>query len=55
MLKKSYSWICKKHDQTFISLTNVFDFTVQAAFRIRLHLMKSNGCVPLLNILYKNL
>ena len=24
--KKSYSWISKKHDQTSINLTNVFDF-----------------------------
>ena len=23
--KKSYSWICKKHDQPSINLTNVFD------------------------------
>ena len=39
-LKKSYSQISEKHEQNSINLTNV--------------LMKSNGCVPLLNI-QKNL
>ena len=50
-LEKSYSRIFKKHDQTSINLT-VFDF-YKLNFRIMLRLMKSNGFVPLLNILKK--
>ena len=49
-LKKSYSWICEKHDQALINLTNVFYFI--ANFQITSCLMKWNGCVSLLNILH---
>ena len=42
-LKKLYSRISKKHDQTSINLA--ICLTLQANFRITLPLMKSNGCV----------
>ena len=43
----------KKHDQTYINLTNTFDLLTN--FQITLGLMKLNGCVALLNILHINL
>ena len=43
----------KKHDQTYINLTNTFDLLIN--FQITLGLMKLNGCVALLNILHINL
>ena len=46
-LRKCYYWISEKHDETFINLTNVFDFI--CSFLITLGLMKPNGCVPLLH------
>ena len=42
-LKKPYSRISKKHDQTTISFA--ICLTLQANFRIILPFMKSNGCV----------
>ena len=38
------------HDQISINSTNVFNFQIN--FLITLGLMKSNGCMPLLNILH---
>ena len=42
----------KFHDQIFITLANVF--TLQVNFQFTLGLLKSNGCVPSLNIRQKN-
>ena len=48
-----------KHDQTSINLTNIYIYiyilTLFANFRITLGLMKSNGCVALLNLLHLDL
>ena len=50
--KRSYSWISETYDQTSMNLTNAF--ILQVNFQITLGLMKPNVCVPLLNILHKN-
>ena len=42
----------KFHDQIFITLANVF--TLQVNFQFTFGLLKSNGCVPSLNIRQKN-
>ena len=52
-LEKSYSRISEKHDQTYINLAMCL--TLQANFQIMLCLTKSNGFVPSLNTLHKNL
>ena len=50
-LKKSYPQLFEKHDQTSIDLTNVFNFI--GLFSNYVGLMKSNSCVPSLNIRQK--
>ena len=42
----------KKRFWSWPSLISLIYFTVEANFRISLGLMKSNGCVALLNILH---
>ena len=49
-LQKSYSQISEKPPLVWL-----INLTLLANFQIMLHLMKSNGCVPLLILLHKNL